>query len=166
MATDPSLFEPPGGVWQRLSPRYVSVKRLGNLLANTLFFGGLTVLAWFLLHKAWLAYAIASFGLAVLAWGLFRAGRWVRSWGYAQREGDLCITHGLLWKNLTIIPFGRMQMVKVNSGPIERAFGLATVELITASPETAAEIPGLPTADAALLRDQLIELSDARGSGL
>ncbi len=166
MATDPSLFEPPGGDWQRLSLRYVSVKRIGSLIGNGLFFGGLAALAWFLLRETRFVYAIAAVGVAVLIWRLWRDGRWVRSWGYAQREGDLCITHGLWWKNLTIIPFGRMQMVKVNSGPIDRAFGLATVELITASPETAASIPGLPVEDAATLRDRLIELSDARGSGL
>ena len=37
----------------------------------------------------------------------------------------------------------RMQLVEVESGPLERAFGLATVSLKTASPETGARIPGL-----------------------
>ena len=166
MSFGPGLFEPPGGEWKRLSPRYIPVKRIGSLIGNTVLFGGMAALAWALLREMWVVFAVLAAGASVLAWRLWRDGRWVRSWGYAQRDGDLCITHGLMWKNLPIIPSGRMQMVKVSSGPIERAFGLASVELITASPETAATISGLAEPDAVALRDELIELSDAEGSGL
>lgn len=166
MPSNSTLFEPPGGTWLRLSPNYATVIRISSAIATVLFFGIVAIAAWFFLHRGWVLGTIAALGVVWLTWRQWRAGRWVRSWGYTQRDGDLCITHGLWWKELTIIPYGRMQMVKVNSGPIDRAFGLASVELITASPSTAASIPGLPIADATILRDQLIELSDAQGSGL
>ena len=41
-----------------------------------------------------------------------------------------------------------VQLVEVESGPLERAFGLATVTLKTASPETGARIPGLSPEEA------------------
>ena len=72
-----------------------------------------------------------------------------------------------MWtRNLLLVPFGRMQTVNVTAGPFLRSQGLARVELITASLQTNASIPGLAFADAVALRDRMIELSDARGSGL
>ena len=57
-------------------------------------------------------------------------------------------------------------MVRVNSGPLLRAFGLANVSVVTASAAADAVIPGLPGDEARVLRDLIIELSDAEGSGL
>ena len=61
-----------------------------------------------------------------------------------EREDDLYITHGVLFRSLVAVPYGRMQLVEVASGPLERAFGLATVTMKTASPETNAPSPGWP----------------------
>jgi len=89
-----------------------------------------------------------------------------RSWGYLEREDDLYLTHGVLFRRLIAVPYGRMQLVEVESGPLERAFGLATVSLKTASPETNATVPGLTPEEAARLRDRLTELGEAHLSGL
>ena len=71
-----------------------------------------------------------------------------------------------MFRDLSIIPFGRIQVVRVNSGPLLRAFGLANVNVVTASAAADAVIPGLPGDEARALRDLIIELSDAEGSGL
>ncbi len=172
------VFAPPSDAWRRLSPNLVQVKRItASIWIGLLTVGG-AVAAWLLLPSVPVAFlgsapmgivvaaAIATLGLAWWLWLWFRAPRWVRSWGYAERGADLCITRGLMFKELTVVPFGRMQVVKVSSGPLQRAFGLATVELVTAAVQTDAEIPGLPLEDARALRDRLIEMSDAEGSGL
>lgn len=91
------------------------------------------------------------------------AGRELR---WARRDKDLCIVGGLWFRNLEVVPFGRMQVVKVSSGPLLRAYGLANVELVTAAAATNGIIPGLPADEAKALRDLIIELSDAEGSGL
>ncbi|HHV20068.1 MAG TPA: PH domain-containing protein [Propionibacterium sp.] len=90
----------------------------------------------------------------------------VRSWGYAELADDLYVTHGLWFRRLMAVPYGRMQVVEVEAGPIERALGLATVKLVTASASTDATIPGLPPEEAARLRDRLTELGETRTSGL
>ena len=54
----------------------------------------------------------------------------------------------------------------MESGPIERHFGLATVRLVTASAETDATIPGLDTADADALRDRITALGEHQAAGL
>jgi membrane protein YdbS with pleckstrin-like domain len=92
--------------------------------------------------------------------------RRISAWGYAEREDDLLVRRGLLFRRLSIIPYGRMQYVDVTAGPFERAFGLATVRMYTAAAASDARIPGLEAGDAAHLRDSLTELGEARAAGL
>ena len=89
-----------------------------------------------------------------------------RAWGYAERDDDLLVRHGLLVRRLSIVPYARMQFVDVTAGPLERAFGLATVQLHTAAAATDARIPGLQPAEAARLRDRLAALGEDRAEGL
>jgi uncharacterized protein len=112
-------------------------------------------------------WAVALPAVAALTvWGWWVAGRNARSWGYAEREEDLYITHGVMFRRLVVVPYGRMQYVDVQSGPLERAFEIAAVHLHTASPGTSARIPGLPAAEAARLRDRLTSLGEAQAAGL
>jgi membrane protein YdbS with pleckstrin-like domain len=108
----------------------------------------------------------ASVPLAGLAWGWVLLGRNWRSWRYAERADDLLISRGVLWREETVVPYGRMQLVEVTSGPVERHFGLASVQLHTAAAATDATIPGLDPAEAERLRDRLTELGEARSAGL
>ena len=93
-------------------------------------------------------------------------GRNARSWGYAERDEDLFIKHGALFRELVAVPYGRMQFVDITSGPVEQLYGVATVHLHTASASSNARIPGLPAAEAARLRDQLTQLGEAQAAGL
>ena len=92
--------------------------------------------------------------------------RRVGAWAYAERQDDLLVRRGLLFRRLSVVPYGRMQYIDVTAGPFERSFGLATVRMHTAAAASDARIPGLPTGDAMRLRDQLAALGDARSGGL
>lgn len=89
-----------------------------------------------------------------------------RSWGYAEREDDLLVRRGVLFTRMSVVPYGRMQFIDVAAGPLERAFGLATVHLHTAAAATDARIPGLEREEAGRLRDRLAELGEAQAAGL
>jgi membrane protein YdbS with pleckstrin-like domain len=102
--------------------------------------------------------------LLVLDWLVLR-GRY-RSWGYLERDDDLIVRRGLLFRQVSVVPYGRMQLIDVTAGPIDRLFGLATVQLHTAAAATDARIPGLPRAEAERLRDRLASLGEARATGL
>ncbi|GAA2079010.1 hypothetical protein GCM10009821_18760 [Aeromicrobium halocynthiae] len=102
--------------------------------------------------------------VAAVAWTW--AGRNQRSWGYAEAEDDLLVTSGVLFKRLVAVPYGRMQFVDVSAGPLARRLGYATVTLHTASTETAADVPGVPTEEARRLRNRLTELGESHGAGL
>ena len=65
-----------------------------------------------------------------------------------ERADDLIVRRGLLFRQVSVVPYGRMQFIDVSAGPIDRLFGLATVQLHTAAAATDARIPGLPHAEA------------------
>ncbi|MET9467567.1 PH domain-containing protein [Streptomyces sp. NPDC006544] len=110
--------------------------------------------------------ALAGVWLPVLAWGWWLLGRNWLSWRYAERADDLLISRGVMWRQETVVPYGRMQLVEVASGPLERRLRLASLQLHTAAAATDAKIPGLAPAEAERLRDRLTELGEARSAGL
>jgi uncharacterized protein len=160
------LFAPPAYEWRRLSPNFRKLRRLTTLLVAPIIFTIPAVIVGVASGKWWISAIIWGFAAVIVIIRLVLVGRTYRSWGYVEREDDLYITHGVLFRSLVAVPYGRMQLVEVESGPLERAFGIATVSLKTASVETNATIPGLPPEEAARLRDRLTELGEARASGL
>lgn len=104
--------------------------------------------------------------LAFIIFRIWRQKAIVAAWGYAERESDLYIRHGIWYKVLTVVPYGRMQAVEAHAGPISRLFGLSNVTLITASASSNAVIYGLDTEQAIALRDRLTALGEDQAIGL
>ncbi|WP_454086099.1 PH domain-containing protein [Georgenia sp. Marseille-Q6866] len=102
----------------------------------------------------------------LVVWLGWLVPRQVRSIGYAEREEDLLIRKGILFRQLTVVPYGRMQYVDVQAGPMDRWANVAKVQLHTASAQTDASIPGLPPEEASRLRDRLSERGESRLAGL
>lgn len=155
---------PEDGAWHRLPRQVLSLRRLVLALSLLPVAALLGVLLGVFAGPVWALFALPP--LLALGWGWPVLGRNWRSWGYLERADDLLISRGVLWRRQTIVPYGRMQLVEVTSGPLERRFGLATVQLHTAAAATDAEIPGLLPAEAERLRDRLTELGQARSAGL
>lgn len=151
-------------VWTALPPGLLRMRRLLLVLWAALAAVAVGVPLGVLLAPAWAACALLPVAAAV--WGWVLLGRNWRSWRYAERADDLLISRGVLWREETVVPYGRMQLVEVTSGPVERRFGLATVQLHTAAAATDATIPGLDPAEAERLRDRLTRLGQARSAGL
>lgn len=159
------LFDPPGGVWQPVSPRYTTVRRLSVILT----WGLLTVVVVVglgLLWTWWAGLAAGVLGIAWTGWRWIRMTPIVAAWGWCERGTDLCIRSGPWFRRLTIVPYGRMQSVTINSGPIDRHFGLASVELVTACPSSNAAIPGMTLAEATVLRDRITAIAETADAGL
>ncbi|MGW2961129.1 PH domain-containing protein [Streptomyces sp. NPDC001220] len=151
-------------VWTGLPPGLLRMRRLLLVVWLGLLTLAVGLLPGLLAGPVWAAFALLP--LAVMAWGWVLIGRNWRSWRYAERADDLLISRGVLWREETVVPYGRMQLVEVTSGPVERYFGLASVQLHTAAAATDAAIPGLDPAEAERLRDRLTELGEARSAGL
>ncbi|GAB4104320.1 hypothetical protein GCM10028790_33390 [Micromonospora taraxaci] len=150
--------------WQPISTDLIWVEliRLAVVVAIGL---AVTAVGW-ALSGHWL-FGLAVAVVALLGgWRAIAIVRAVRAWGYAERENDLLVRHGLLVRRLSIVPYSRMQFVDVSAGPLERAFDLATVQLHTAAAASDARVPGLRPAEASRLRDRLTALGEDRAEGL
>ena len=157
-------FDPADVEWQRVSPRLATARRLLFAASAAVLVIALVVIE-VLSGWTWLLIGIPIVVIAAVVQWLI-VGRQVRSVGYAEREDDLLVRHGIMFRDLVVVPYGRMQYVDVRSGPIDRAFGIANVQLHTASPGTDAHIPGLTPDEAARLRDRLARRGEARLAGL
>jgi len=92
--------------------------------------------------------------------------RQARSIGYQLRADDLVFRRGILWQRMVAVPYGRMQLVDITHGPLDRAFGIAKLKLVTAAATTGVEIPGLGREASEALRDTLIQVAETRRTGL
>jgi hypothetical protein len=151
--------------WRRPSPRLLRARRIqvAVVAVPIAAIGGL------ISGAAGTALIGLIVALALLAAGL--VGEWfvarrVAAWGYAERDDDLMVRRGVLIRRQSVVPYGRMQFIDVNAGPVERSLGLATVRMHTAAAASDARIPGLERAEASRLRDQLARLGEAQAAGL
>lgn len=76
--------------------------------------------------------------------------------GYQISRDRLRVVRGILWHSDTIVPFGRVQHIDVDQGPIERALGIATMTLHTAGSHNASvSLPGLGHSLAVEMREEI-----------
>jgi membrane protein YdbS with pleckstrin-like domain len=150
--------------WRTPSRQLLTLRRLEVGAPALLAAVGLAVLGALSGSAAAYSVAVAALITGALSWRF--VGRRFGSWGYAEREDDLLVRRGVMFARLSVVPYGRMQFIDVTAGPLERAFGLATVRLHTAAASTDARIPGLEREEAARLRDSLAELGEAQAAGL
>jgi membrane protein YdbS with pleckstrin-like domain len=151
-------------VWRRVSPRLFWLHLLSRMIF-VLVLAAVAGVVW-LWFEFWPVVIGIGAVVALILLRLLFLPRSLRSWGYAERADDLLVRHGLLFRRVSIVPYGRMQFVDVTAGPMERLFRLATVQLHTAAAATDAKIPGLPPAEAARLRDRLAALGETQAEGL
>jgi uncharacterized protein len=163
-SSEASPFDPVGVVWQPVSSKLIMVRLitllivLGIPLVASVLLAAVVGVGWLWLLPA----GLGVFGL----WAAILIPRQVHAIGYAERDDDLFIRSGLLFRKLVVVPYGRMQFVDVQAGPLDRAAGVARVQLHTASAASDAAVPGLPPTEAARLRDRLAARGEARLAGL
>lgn len=113
---------------------------------------------------AWFAWGLPGVLLLWAAIDLALTPRQVRAMGYAEREDDILWREGLLIRSVKAVPYGRLQYVDVEEGPIQRRFGVQKVTLKTAGADL--EMTGLSKAESERLREVLMQRGQARLAGL
>lgn len=142
-----------------VSEKLIPVRYLGGIVWNMIGLGIVVgcVITWQLLGWWWMLL-IALLPLILVVQRLALTPRRVRALGYADLDDALVIAHGIMFRTVTTIPYGRIQSVEIEQGPIERMYGLASISLMTAAESSEAGIagiPGLPREEAERLRDLL-----------
>ncbi len=157
-------FDPDDVSWHAVSHRLATARRLITVAIGLVVAAVLALLA-FLLSIGWM-WVLPLVPLALVGWAWWLIGRQVGAMGYAEREEDLLVRRGVMFRSIVVVPYGRMQFVDVQAGPLARKLGYSSVQLHTASPGTDASIDGLVPDEAARLRDRLARRGEARLAGL
>ena len=150
--------------YNRVSPKYIVVDLVGYLISGVIItavsFVPLVAFQW---SFGWIPPIVVG-AVSILMVAL--TPRRVRAIGYALRDDDLVFRRGIMWTRVVAVPYGRMQLVDINRGPLARAVGLSELKLVTAAAATGVTIPGLPEVAAEELRDRLVTLAESRRAGL
>ena len=157
-------LDPVPGEWRRVSPKYLVVDLVGTLVTGVI----MTVasgIPWFFIQQPLFLLLPAFFGVMFIVLAAFTPRR-VRAIGYMLRDDDLLFRRGIMFQRFVSVPYGRMQLVDINRGPLARALGLSELKLVTAAAASNVTIPGLPEQDADELRDRLVALAESRRAGL
>ncbi|HEY8589043.1 MAG TPA: PH domain-containing protein [Naasia sp.] len=151
------------GTWHRVSPKQIGVEVTGSVLMALIT--GAAAVATYLLGLGFVALPLALMFVGSVVTAVLVPRR-VRAYGYQLRDDDLLFRRGLLAQRFVSVPYGRMQLIDINRGPISRLLGLSELKFVTAAAATGVVIPGLPEDEAEGLRDRLVGLAESRRVGL
>lgn len=152
------------GTWHQLARQYVWVQLISSGILFLLVLGAALAI-WLIVGVGWV-WIPAGIVLVILAITLAVTPRQARAYGYQLREDDLVFRKGILWQRVVAVPYGRMQLVDITHGPLDRGFGIAQLKLVTAAATTGVAIPGIRQDAAEQLRDTLIAVAETRRTGL
>jgi membrane protein YdbS with pleckstrin-like domain len=152
------------GAWHQISRKYLWVQLISSGIVLVIVVVAMIVLT-LVLRQLW---ALIPGGIVsvILIWTMAILPRQVRAIGYQLRDDDLVFRRGILWQRMVAVPYGRMQLVDITHGPLDRGFGIAQLKFVTAAATTGVTIPGLEQATAEALRDHLVKVAESRRTGL
>ena len=152
------------GTWHQLATQYVWVRIISSALLALAIAAGATVISlWSRTPWVWIPAGVFIIGLL---WTIAITPRQARAYGYQLRRDDLVFRRGILWQRMVAVPYGRMQLIDITHGPLDRGFGIAQLKLVTAAASTGVVIPGLTQQAAEHLRDTLVDVAETRRTGL
>ena len=156
-------FAPDGVVFHPVSHRLITARLLGAGIVSAVLLIGFAIPGVLVSRAFFIPAALAA---VLFVWLLWLIPRQVRAMGYALADNHLLWRHGVMFRSITVTPYGRMQFVDTSQGPLARRLGIAEVRLHTASASTDATINGLPVAEAENLRRVLSQRGEERMAGL
>ena len=156
-------MSPPDVEFHSVSPKLAQVRIITTILTFLPLLAGGVALAVLVSKWWWIGFAVV---VIMMVWSLAIIHRQVRAMAFGTGDDDFLIRKGIMFRRLTLIPYGRIQYVELSEGPIARHDGIAELKIHTASASTDATLNGVPVAEAARLRDMLAERGTAELAGL
>ena len=157
--------------WTPLHPRFAWRLQVGALIRAVFIAGAWSAFHFVVLSRtpfiaeqlpwmpalAWTT--IGAFCLWSVVWPLVAVPRR----GYVVRDKDLLYKSGVLWRSVKAFPFNRVQHTKLDSTPLDRRFGLASLSVFPAGAGAGHRIRGLGQETAGRLRVYISERIEAGG---
>ena len=118
--------------WQKLHKDFVRRMQVQHALVALAPLAGATVFT-VLLHALliptlFLWTLAVGFAIVFVSWPRISVPRR----GYVVRDKDIVFRSGVIWRSVTAIPYNRIQHVETSNTPLDRKFGVATLQLFTA----------------------------------
>ena len=146
------------GELEKLHPNYKLLMRITGLIVGVILVIGSIVLESALADKIglWRFVLIAPAILIALFIAIRLPHARYNARGYNMSADRLRVVRGVLFHSDSVVPFGRVQHIDVDQGPIERALGIATMTLHTAGSHNASvHLPGLGHELAVQMREEI-----------
>lgn len=147
-------------IWKKIEPSYLKVLRFQWMIVTLV----LIAVASFLIflnpkfQTSTVMGLITGVVLVISGLYLFLIQQSFYFRAYAIRQHDILYRHGWIVKHTEACPFNRIQHCSVNSGPLERKYGLASLTLFTAASSVGdLKISGLPESTANMLREFIMK---------
>ena len=110
---------------------------------------------------------LPAFGWTVIGtfclWSILWPAVAVPRRGYIVRDRDLLYKSGVLWRSVKAFPFNRVQHTKLDSTPLDRRFGLASLSVFPAGAGAGQRVRGLGQETAERLRVYISERIEQDG---
>ncbi len=118
--------------WQKLHKDFIRRMQVQHALIALAPLAGATVFT-VLLHALliptlFLWTLAVGFAIVFVSWPRISVPRR----GYVVRDKDIVFRSGVIWRSVTAIPYNRIQHVETSNTPLDRKFGVATLQLFTA----------------------------------
>jgi uncharacterized protein len=152
--TDPLPAAPADEPLTSLDPRYVTVMRIKAVLGALPFLA--IALASEVSGQLFAGAFLVPVVLVAFVVAVMTPLRRYHARGYDMGADRLRVVRGVLFNRDTVVPFGRVQHIDVEQGPLERTFGIARLVLHTAGTHNASVVlPGLAREHAAEMREAI-----------
>ncbi|ACQ81554.1 membrane-flanked domain protein [Beutenbergia cavernae DSM 12333] len=146
----------------RYDPRTVGWWRTQLAIATAVVVVPLVVLGVLIAPaRTWLLLPAAVVGVIGLAATVALPIWWHRVHRWEITDHAVYALTGYFWRTWRVAPMSRIQTVDTTRGPVQGAFGLATLVVTTASSAGAVKLEGLDAETAAELAAELTRLTDA-----
>ncbi len=153
------------GVRRSLDPRAIPLAQLVGAIVTV----GAAVVSALPVGIIWVAARPPALvvGLMLGGWALLVSllGLWLRKWpaishrhaSFTVHDEGLEIRRGVFWRTVISVPRSRVQHTDVAQGPLERRYGLGTLDIYTAGRAHAkVDLHGLDYQTAFAIRDHLL----------
>ncbi len=143
--------------FDRLDPSFLRIRWMADGIFAAIVLVAAVALSFFV--PRWIPLAIGAGILALTALAAWMQWLEVNHLGYLVREKDFSFRSGVISRNVTTVPFARVQHVSIDRGPLARFFGLATLQLRTAGDGMA--VPGMNHETATRLKTLVVDRAGA-----